>query len=103
MAALLLGTAGAAWLGLTMSADASYSALIPGLIGLSIGDGVVFTAVFVAASTGVPDRQQGVASALTSTAMGVGAVIGLATLVLVANRAQTGWAANHCGSPPPTV
>jgi EmrB/QacA subfamily drug resistance transporter len=90
MAALLLGAAGAAWLGLTMSAEASYAALIPGLIGLSIGDGVVFTTVFIAASTGVPDRQQGVASALSSTAMGVGAVIGLALLVLVANAGTDG-------------
>jgi hypothetical protein len=59
--------------------------LVPGLIGLSIGDGVVFTTLFIAASTGVADREQGVASALTSTAMGLGAVIGLALLVLVAN------------------
>jgi MFS family permease len=83
--ALLLGAVGAALLGLAMSPDGAYLTLIPGLTGLSVGDGVVFTTVFIAASTGVPDREQGVASALTSTGMGIGAVIGLALLVLVAN------------------
>jgi MFS family permease len=83
--ALLCGASGAALLAAAMSPDASYPALIPGLTALSLGDGVVFTTLFIAASTGVPDREQGVASALTSTAMGLGAVIGLALLVLVAN------------------
>jgi hypothetical protein len=53
---------------------------------LSIGDGVVFTAMFIAAATGVPDRQQGVASGLASTGSGVGAAVGLAVLVLIANH-----------------
>src|SRR5262249_6414647 len=38
-----------------------------------------------AASTGVTDREQGVASGIVSTASGVGAAVGLAVLVLVAN------------------
>lgn len=49
------------------------------------GDGVVFTTMFIAAATGVADREQGVASAIASTATGVGAAVGLALLVLVAN------------------
>ena len=88
--ALGLGALGAAWLGLTMSADTSYSALVPGLVALSIADGVVFTAMFIAAATGVPDREQGVASAIASTGTGVGAALGLALLVLVANAGTDG-------------
>ena len=68
----------------------SYVGLIPGLIALSIGDGVVFTTMFIAAGTGVPDREQGIASAIVSTASGIGAAIGLALLVLVANSGTEG-------------
>jgi MFS family permease len=88
--ALSLGALGAAGLGLTMSADSSYSALVPGLVALSIADGVVFTAMFIAAATGVSDREQGVASAIASTGTGVGAALGLALLVLVANAGTHG-------------
>jgi predicted MFS family arabinose efflux permease len=83
--ALVAGVLGALALGLAMSPDASYLALTPGLILLSIGDGVTFTTMFIAAATGVPDREQGVASAIVSTASGIGAALGLAGLVLVAN------------------
>jgi EmrB/QacA subfamily drug resistance transporter len=83
--ALALGVAGAAALGLAMAPDASYAPLVPGLVALSIADGVVFTTMFIAAGAGVPDRDQGVASAIASTGSGVGAAVGLAALVLVAN------------------
>jgi len=90
--ALALGALGAVALGLAMSPDGSYASLIPGLIALSIGDGVVFTAMFIAAGTGVPDREQGVASGIASTSTSVGAAVGLAVLVLVANAGTAGLA-----------
>jgi MFS family permease len=87
--ALTIGAAGAVALGLAMSPSASYPSLIPGLVAVSVGDGVVFTTMFIAASTGVNDHDQGVASGLVSTSSGIGATLGLALLVLVANsRAQ---------------
>jgi MFS family permease len=89
-AALAVGALGAAALGLEMSPDGSYAALVPGLVALSIGDGVVFTAMYIAATAGVPDRQQGVASAMASTGAGIGAAVGLAVLVLVANAGTDG-------------
>jgi MFS family permease len=89
VAALALGALGALALGLAMSPRGSYAALVPGLIALSISDGVVFTSTYIAAATGVSDRAQGVASGLASTGGGIGAVVGLAALVLVAN-AETG-------------
>ena len=88
--ALCVGALGAVALGLSMSPASSYVRLIPGLIALSIGDGVVFTTMFIAAATGVPDREQGIASAIVSTASGIGAAIGLALLVLVANSGTEG-------------
>jgi MFS family permease len=90
--ALAVGAAGAVVLALAMSPDGSYSVLVPGLVAVSIGDGVVFTAMFIAAATGVTDRDQGVASGIVSTASGVGAVVGLAVLVLVANAGTHGLA-----------
>jgi MFS family permease len=90
VAALAIGASGAVALGLAMSADSSYAALVPGLIAVSIGDGVVFTLMFIAASTGVADREQGVASGMVSTSSGIGAVVGLAALVLVANARTDG-------------
>ena len=90
VAALSIGAFGAVALGLAVSPDGSYTMLIPGLITLSIGDGVVFTTMFIAASTGVTDREQGTASGIVSTSSGIGAVVGLAVLVLVANSASEG-------------
>jgi EmrB/QacA subfamily drug resistance transporter len=92
VAALAVGAVGAVALGLAMSPDSSYTALVPGLVALSVGDGVVFTTMFIAAATGVADREQGVAAAITSSASGVGAVVGLAVLVLVANAGTDGLA-----------
>ena len=88
--ALMMGVAGASALAVTVSPDASFFALAPGLIMVSVGDGIIFTAMFIAAATGVPDHQQGVASGIVSTASGIGAVVGLAALVLVANVGTAG-------------
>ncbi len=88
--ALSIGALGALALGLAMSPNGSYAALIPGLILLSIGDGVVFTTMFIAAGTGVADREQGVASGLVSTSTSVGASVGLAVLVLIATSGTDG-------------
>jgi EmrB/QacA subfamily drug resistance transporter len=90
VSALAIGAVGALALGLAMSPDGSYAALIPGLVMVSIGDGVVFTTMFIAAGTGVADSEQGVASGIASTSTSVGAAVGLALLVLVANSGTDG-------------
>jgi EmrB/QacA subfamily drug resistance transporter len=90
VAALVVGAVGALLVGLAMSPDGSYAALVPGLVLLSIGDGVVFTTMFIAASTGVADDEQGVASGITSTSTSVGAAVGLAVLVLIADSTGGG-------------
>lgn len=89
-AALAVGALGAVALGLATSPNGTYAALVPGLVALSIGDGVVFTTMFIAAATGVPDRQQGIASGIASTGSGAGAAVGLAILVLVATAGLDG-------------
>lgn len=92
IASLTVGAAGALALALAMSPGGGYAALIPGLVLLSVGDGVVFTTMFIAAGTGVADREQGVASGITSTSTSLGAAVGLALLVLVANSGTEGLA-----------
>ena len=90
VAALAVGALGALALALAMSPDGSYAELIPGLVLLSIGDGVVFTTMFIAAGTGVANSEQGVASGIASTSTSVGAAVGLALLVLVATSGTGG-------------
>jgi MFS family permease len=85
LGALALGAVGAALLGLTMTADAGYVELLPGLVAVGVGDGTLFTAMFIAASTGVAPERQGVGSAVVSTGSGLGAAVGLAVLVLLAD------------------
>lgn len=86
--ALSFGTVGALVLGLAMSADSRYVDLLPGLLLISIGDGLMFTAMFIAAALGVAPSSQGVASAISSTGAGTGAALGLALLVLLANPGE---------------
>jgi MFS family permease len=93
-AALTIGAIGAVALGLAISPSGSYRALIPGLIAVSVGDGIVFTTMFIVAATGVVAREQGVASGIVSTGAGIGAVVGLAVLVLVANAETAGLASD---------
>ncbi|MPZ41756.1 MAG: MFS transporter, partial [Rhizobiales bacterium] len=88
--ALAIGVAGALAIGFAIGPDASYLALVPGLVAVSIGDGAMFTAMFIAAAMGISDRQQGVASGIVSTGTGVGAAVGLAVLVLIANAGTGG-------------
>ena len=92
VAALAVGATGAVALGLAMSPGGSYVALIPGLILISVGDGIVFTTMFIATGTGVDDREQGVASGISSTSTSIGAAVGLALLVLVAASGTGGLA-----------
>ena len=55
--------------------------LLPGMLLAGLGQGVAFTAMYVAASTGVTAAEQGVASAIASTAQQIGGSVGLAALV----------------------
>jgi MFS family permease len=88
--ALAVGALGAVALGPSMSANGSYAALIPGLTAISIGDGTVFTTMFITAGTGVSGEEQGVASGIASTSTSIGAAVGLAVLVLVVNSGTNG-------------
>jgi EmrB/QacA subfamily drug resistance transporter len=87
---LSLGAAGALLLTPAMTADGSYLAVLPGVVGFGLGLGVVFPAMFIAASSDVPERDSGIASGLASTALQIGTAAGLAVLVGIATAGVGG-------------
>lgn len=86
-----------------MVADAPFWSVLAGLVVWGLGGGVTFPAMFVAAGSGVAAGEQGVASALATSAQQVGGAAGLAVLLAVANTAGlqaalwTGGAASIAG------
>jgi EmrB/QacA subfamily drug resistance transporter len=79
-AGMIVGAAGLATY-LRLPATASPADLVPGMIVAGLGQGVAFTTMYVAAGTGVSRAEQGVASAMASTAQQIGGSVGLAVLV----------------------
>ncbi|MUN37380.1 MFS transporter [Actinomadura litoris] len=90
VAALAAGGVGAVIVAATMATDASYAALIPGLLVLGLGQGAGYTLMFGAAASGVAAADQGIASGIVSTSQQVGGAVGLALLVAVANAGLDG-------------
>jgi hypothetical protein len=65
---------------LRLPAAGSLADLIPGVVVAGLGQGVAFTTMLVAASTGVPQGNEGVASATAMTAQQLGGSLGLPLL-----------------------
>lgn len=55
--------------------------IIPGTVIIGLGQALVFTTMFIAGSTGVDPKVQGVASALISTGQQIGGAVGLAVIM----------------------
>jgi EmrB/QacA subfamily drug resistance transporter len=87
-AGMAFGAAGL-FLYLRLPADGALVDVIPGLIVAGLGQGVAFTTMYVAAGTGVPEGNQGVASATVMTAQQLGGSIGLALLVALLTERVT--------------
>lgn len=72
--------------------------LLPGNMLLALGMGLTFLTVTIAATAGVGDEEQGVASGLINTAQQIGSALGLALLVsLASSRTATLVAAGGAG------
>ncbi|WP_340611156.1 MFS transporter [Xenorhabdus bharatensis] len=63
------------------SISASYKSILIGLVISGLGQGIVWTAMWIAAATGVDHSEQGIASGMASTTLNVGNAIGLAVLI----------------------
>lgn len=84
----LVVVAGGAALLSRADADASYAAaLLPGLLIVGLGAGMVFAAVSGAAMAGIPAQHAGLASGFLMTGHEVGAALGVAALSAVAGTA----------------
>ncbi|MER8366230.1 MFS transporter [Mesorhizobium sp. M1378] len=82
---MIVGAVGTALMVSGASAESSYLSLVPGLIVSGVGQGIVWTAMWIAAASGVAHDQQGVASGMASTTLNVGNAIGMAVLIAIAN------------------
>ena len=82
------GAVGIAAVALALPHGASYWALLPGVVVLSLGQGMTWTAMWIVAGQGVPAAQQGVASGMAATAQQIGGALGLAVLVMLANAGR---------------
>ncbi|WP_333715604.1 MFS transporter [Pantoea eucrina] len=60
---------------------ASYLTILPGLVISGTGQGIVWTAMWIASGSGVKHNEQGIASGMASTALNVGNAVGIALLI----------------------
>lgn len=73
--------------------------VLPGLLLLATGSGLSYAPLFIAGTTGVADRDQGLASGLLNSAQELGAAVGITVLGAIATAAtlETGTAALTTG------
>ena len=84
----LIITAGAAALMSTATSSAHYATdLLPGLLAMGLGVGMVFVPVSVTSMAGIPASHAGVASGFLMTGHEIGAALGVAVLSAVASSA----------------
>jgi MFS family permease len=57
--------------------------IIPGTVIIGLGQALVFTTMFIAGSTGIDPKEQGVGSAMISTGQQIGGAIGLAVIMAI--------------------
>jgi EmrB/QacA subfamily drug resistance transporter len=84
----LVTVAGGSVLLAQATGDASYAAnLLPGLVVIGLGAGMVFVAVSASAMGGIPDEHAGMASGFMMTGHEVGAALGVAVISAIATSA----------------
>ncbi|UQS23989.1 MFS transporter [Amycolatopsis thermalba] len=86
----VVGVVGTAAMAIGFDAGAGYGVLVPGLIVSGVGQGVVWTAMWIAAATGTAAHEQGVANGIASTALNIGNAIGLAVFTALADIGTEG-------------
>ncbi|MFE0107448.1 MFS transporter [Streptomyces sp. NPDC059009] len=91
---LLIGVGDALW-ARTDAGSSYWTDMLPGLILMSIGQGVGIGAMTTATLSGLPQHQHGVAGAVQVTAQQLGSSIGVAVLVAVAAGASSQLAGAH--------
>lgn len=83
--ALIIGAVGTALFAAALGSSSTYLKMVPGIVVFSLAQGVTWTSMFSAATAGVEEKLQGLASGLATSGQQVGGAVGLAALVAVAN------------------
>jgi predicted MFS family arabinose efflux permease len=79
-----------------LQVDSGYALhILPGLVILGVGLGLVFAPAFSGATVGVAHSDAGVASAMVNTSQQVGGSVGTALLSTLAGSAVTSYAVDH--------
>lgn len=83
--ALPVGALGMALFAAFMGDGATYLQMAPGIVIFSLAQGIIWPSMFSAATAGVEEKLQGLASGLAQSGQQIGAAVGLAVLVAVSN------------------
>jgi EmrB/QacA subfamily drug resistance transporter len=98
-AGMLLGVGGTAYLA-QLTVTSSYpGGVLPALIVMGLGFGMIFASAVNSATAGVPREDSGVASALVNTMQQVGGSIGISVLSTIAASATTSYLIAHQAVP----
>jgi EmrB/QacA subfamily drug resistance transporter len=98
-AGMLLGTGGMVYLTQVSVASSYVSGVLPALLILGLGFGMIFAPAINTATTGVRRADSGVASALVNTMQQVGGSIGTSALSTIALTATASYLIVHHASP----
>ncbi len=97
-AGMLLGAAGTAYLAQLTVTSSYLAGVLPPLIIMGLGFGLIFASAVNSATAGVPVQDSGVASALVNTMQQVGGSIGISVLSTITASATTSYLiAHHTG------
>ncbi|CAN5407789.1 DHA2 family efflux MFS transporter permease subunit [soil metagenome] len=72
--------------------------VFPGLFLMALGMGIMFISITIAATSGVPARESGLASGILNTSQQLGGAIGLAILSGVSTAAVTNYMSTHAAT-----
>jgi len=92
---MLLGAAGTAYLSRLTVTSSYVSAVLPALLIMGLGFGMIFAPAINTATTGVAREDSGVASALVNTMQQVGGSIGTSALSTIALTATASYLVSH--------
>jgi hypothetical protein len=98
-AGMLLGTGGMIYLTQLTVTSSYLGGVLPPLLILGLGFGMIFAPAINTATAGVPRQDSGVASALVNTMQQVGGSIGTAALSTIALTATTSYLVAHHTAP----
>jgi len=96
---MLLGAGGMAYLTQVTVTSSYASAVLPALLILGLGFGMIFAPAINTATTGVAREDSGVASALVNTMQQVGGSVGTSALSTIALTATASYLVAHHASP----